>query len=60
MKIKTTLRFILHQSGCLRSKKQTRSNAGQDIGKWEHLLTAGGSAAWCNHDGGHCGDSLKF
>ena len=59
MKIKTTMRYISHQSEWLLSKSLQAINAGEGVEKREPSYTVGGNAYWCSHYGEPCGDSFK-
>jgi hypothetical protein len=45
MQIKTTLRFDLTSVRIAITKTPPTTNAGEDVGKKEHLYTAGGNAS---------------
>jgi hypothetical protein len=55
MQIKTTLRFISHQSEWLRSKTQVTADAGEDVEEEKHSSIAGGIASSYNHSGNQFG-----
>ena len=51
MQIKTILRYPLHLSEWLLSKRLQIANVGEDVEKWEPLYTVGGNINWCSHYG---------
>jgi hypothetical protein len=55
IKIKTTLRFHLHQSDNLRSKSQLITHVGEDMEKDEHSSIAAGIANRYNNSGNQSG-----
>lgn len=36
-----------------------KANAGMDVGKWEHMFTAGGNKKYCTHYKNQHKDSSK-
>ena len=59
MQIKTTMRYISHQSEWLLSKSLQAISAGDSVEKRESSYTVGGNANQYSHYGEQCGDSLK-
>ena len=59
MQIRTTMRYISHQSGWLLSKSLQTINAGEGAVKREPSYTVGGNANYYSHYGEQCGDSSK-
>ena len=54
MQTKTTLRFHLTQSECLRSKTQSTVHIREGVEQGEHSFVAGGIANLYNHSGNQC------
>jgi hypothetical protein len=60
MQIKTRLRFNLTPVRAAIIKTPPTTGVGKDVGKKEHLYTAGGNSSLCNHSGKQYGGFLKY